>query len=240
MTCLSIIQDVCNRIGLAQPGAIAGNTDRQIVQMLALLNEEGEKLSTGSSVGLSYDWTATQIITTFVSTGVELQGALSTIAPGFKYWINETFWDRTLQRPIFGALSPSEWELLKSSTLTGPFPQFRIIAGNIRCIPAPTAGDTLAFEYASSYWAQSSGNVLQARFLTDTDTALLDETLLTQGLKWRWKKEHGLDYAEDFRDYATMVTNGMARDGAKARLNLGGQPSGLIPGIMVPQGSWSV
>jgi len=240
VTCLTIIQNAADELGLVRPGVAIGNTDPQVIQLVALLNREGNNLSTGSSVGLSYDWTALQVISTFVSTGVELQGTLTTLAPGFKYWISETFWDRSVKRPIFGALTPQQWELLKSSSLTGPFPQFRIYNGELRTIPAPPAGDTLAFEYATSYWARDAGGTPKAAFTVDTDTTLLDEDLLTLGLIWRWEKRHGLDYAEDFRDYTTKVNNAIGRDGGKGRLTLGGQPSGLYPGIMVPAGSWSV
>jgi hypothetical protein len=60
------------------------------------------------------------------------------------------------------------------------------------------------------------------------------------GLKWRWKKEKGLDYAEDLRTYETQVKDAMGRDGGKRVLNMNGCPSDAMPGVFIPQGSWQV
>ena len=68
---------------------------------------------------------------------------------------------------------------------------------------------------------------------------LLPETLLLMGLRWRWKKEKGVDYAEDFRTYESQVKDALGRDGGKPILNMGMDCNrGARPGIFVPQGSW--
>lgn len=41
MTLLTAIQAVCNELGLASPSTVIGNTDQQVVQLLALANREG-------------------------------------------------------------------------------------------------------------------------------------------------------------------------------------------------------
>jgi len=66
---------------------------------------------------------------------------------------------------------------------------------------------------------------------------LLDETLMTAGLIWRWKQSKGFDYAEDFRKYQTRVMNAIARDTESAVLDMGRKEDGRT-GIVVPIGSW--
>jgi len=43
LTLLQIIQNVCNELGLTAPTQVIGNSDRQIIQLLALANREGQE-----------------------------------------------------------------------------------------------------------------------------------------------------------------------------------------------------
>lgn len=113
---------------------------------------------------------------------------MTTVAgASFDYILNQTIWDRTLLRPVFGTLTPSQWQQLKAQNVTGPWNQFRIRGGNLLFIPAPSAGDTCAFEWVSKNFCQSSGGTGQSAWTADTDTGLLSEDLMKLGLIWRWK-----------------------------------------------------
>lgn len=50
MTLVQLVQAVCGELGLAQPNAVAGSTDPQILQIYALLNKVGNNLVT------EYEW----------------------------------------------------------------------------------------------------------------------------------------------------------------------------------------
>lgn len=238
MSVLSIIQDACNQIGLLSPGMVVGSADQQLSQLQAILQEESFKLSTGASVARAYTWQAQTVTASYSATGVQLQGAMTTLAPGFMFLTSETMWDQSVKRPIFGALNAQERELLIASSLKGPFPQFWIQGGNLNMVPPAPAGDTISFEYQTRYVWKTAGGSLSATISADSDTCLLDEQLITMGLVWRWRKTKGLDYAEDFRDYQTAVLQAMTQDRAIGRQSLGGEPTNRYPGIMVPQGSW--
>lgn len=237
MTMLSIIRTACQRIGIAAPSAVASSTDAQVVQLLALLNEEGEELSTGTSVGLSYDWQALQTEASFTTVATESQGAITTIAPGFKYIIDGTIWDRTRRLPAYGSLDPQTWQNYKSWGVTNPFPKYRVRGGLLLLMPVPAAGDSYYFEFQSANWCTSSGGTGQIAFAADADVGLLDEQLMTAGLIWRWKQVKGFDYAEDFRKYETRVVNAIARDKESAVLDMGRKEDART-GIVVNIGSW--
>lgn len=221
MSLLTIVQDACGRMALPQPAAVATSSDPQTLQMYALLNEEGRKLSTGESVGMSVDWSSMTRQANFSALAAEVQGDLETLAPGFKFIVGGSMYNRTLRRPVPGPLTPAAWQLLKAANVVGPYPQWRIAQGQIWMLPNPNAGDSIYFEFQSKYWAESSGGTLKARFSADDDVALLDEELLTMGLVWRFKKAKGFDYAEDYRDYQTSVTNAIGREKSAPVLNLG-------------------
>ena len=235
MSMLTIIQGAQRRLGLAVASTVAGNSDDTATQMLALLNQAGEEMAE------VYGWQALLTEATFTTLAAELQGDVETIAPGFKYILNQTIWNRSLRRPIFGALNAEEWQLLKASSVQGPFQQYRIRNDELLLIPAPPAGQTCAFEYATRYWATDSTGVTgKEAFTVDSDISKLSEPLLTLSLVWRFKQSQGLDFATELQMYENRLTDAMARDGGKPVLDMNGRIQVLMPGVMVPQGSWPV
>ena len=234
MSMLTIIQRFCGRSNIPVPATVYGTTDPQVRQALNLLEEEGNDLaSRGDWQGLTFEATHTTI-------AQEDQGAIATIASnGFKYIKLDTIWDRNLTEPVYGGVSPQDWQALKAVAVTGPRYQYRIRGGRLLSNPAPTAGHTWAFEYVSKNWILGAdGTTYKQYFTLDTDTVLLPEELLSLGLRWRWKKEKGLEYAEDFRTYETQVAQALASDGAKRTLNMGGNGEGANPRVFIPAGSW--
>jgi hypothetical protein len=238
MSLLTIIQKTCKRLGITSPNAVVSSTDQQIIQLLALANEEGQELSTGTAVGLSYDWQVLQTEATFTSVATESQGAITTIASGFKYIIDGTIWDRTKRLPAYGSLDPQTWQNYKSWGVTNPFPKYRVRGGLLLLMPVPAAGDSYYFEYQSANWCTSSGGTGQSAWSADDDIALIDEDLMVAGLIWRWKQVKGFDYAEDFRKYQTRVTNAIARDTERQVVDMG-RKDGNVGGVVVPIGSWN-
>ena len=96
MTFLTVIQNTCDAIGLARPDAVVGSTDQNIRTLQAMANTEGRELID------RFSWPATQLEVTHTSLAAELQGVMSTLAPGFSYITSSTFWDRTLTQPVRG------------------------------------------------------------------------------------------------------------------------------------------
>ena len=231
MSFLTIIQNVCNIIGLAQPQAVIGATDQNVIALQAMANTEGRELLD------RFSWPATQLEVTHTSLAAELQGVMTTLAPGFSYITSSTFWDRTLTQPVRGPLSPVEWQALKAMTATGPYASYRIFGGKLYAYPAPPAGNTWVFEYQSTYFCQSALSVNQSSWVADTDTGVLDEHLMEMGIIWRFKKKNGLDYSEDFRSYEQKIATETSRAGGRPILDMVGYTP--TRGVYIPEGSWA-
>ena len=75
MSLLTIVQNVCDTIGLAQPSAVIGSTDQNIIALQAMANTEGRELLD------RFSWPATQLEVTHTSLAAELQGVMTTLAP---------------------------------------------------------------------------------------------------------------------------------------------------------------
>ena len=133
MTCLTIVQRVCKRVGLDAPSSAVGSTERQILQILELSNESGQELAR------RYPWQAILGVGNFTTVATESQGSISTIAPGLDYIINDTIWNRTLRRPVYGPKTPQNWEQQKAFAINGPWSGYRLIGDTLAMYPVPTA-----------------------------------------------------------------------------------------------------
>jgi len=203
---------------------------------MALLEEEGNDLSKrGAWQGITFEASHTTL-------AAEDQGSMSTIASnGFRYIKNETIWDRTDTLAVIGPMDSREWQALKAVANNGPRYQFRIRGGKLLANPIPTAGHSWYFEYVSKNWILGAdGTTYKQYFTLDTDTILLPEDLVLMGLRWRWKKEKGLDYAEDMRTYEMQVKDDLGRDGGKQTLSMDNSTRTRGPGVFIPQYSWNL
>lgn len=236
MSLLTVLRQFCSRTGLPVPTAAVASGDNQLQQLVALANEVVEDLCD------RWTWQELTKETVFTTVLGEDQGSISTIAPsGFLRVLQETIFNRTLRLPLFGPLASQDWQALKALPTTGPFYKYRIRGDRLLFMPPGVAGQTCAFEYATSFSILAiDGLTYKSEFTADSDTFILDERLLLAGLRWKWKSEKGLDYAEDFRRYEQLANNAAGRDGSKPRLNMAGGNSDYKPGIWVPSGNWNV
>lgn len=234
MTILSICTDAVDRIAITLSGTtVFTNTADTARQMRALANQEGKELMRRGS------WQALTKEKTFTSLAQEVQ--TGAIPSDFDHMLNETFYNRTRKRQVTGPLSPTDWQAQKSIIATVLYDSYRIRGNDVMMIPVPPAGETYAFEYISKNFVLDNLSVPKAAFTADTDTAILDEELITLGIIWRFLKAKGFDYSEAFRTYELQVSQALARDGSKRTINFAqqvnyGRPR--YPGVQ--DGSWNL
>lgn len=233
MTLSTILNQVCDEVGIGRPTTYFGNTDPTARQLVALAQTEGKDLMRRTR----WENLIREATHTVIST--EDQGAITTIAPGFRSFINRTQWNRSKQWPLMGPDSPQMWQMRAATVNTGTFNNFRL-RGSRLLIKNPTVGETLAFEYNSKYFCEASGGTDQTAWAADTDLPLLDEDLMTWGLIWRFKKAKGLDYGEDFRLYEERVADAIGQDGGAPVVSMDDDEGYAMPGVGIPEGSWDV
>lgn len=238
MALLDIVTNTCLRLGISAPqSAVSTNIDPNVKQMVSLVNEDGQELAA------KYGWQALTKECQFLTSASEFQGNITSLTGADFAWIlNETIWDRTQRRPVFGPKSPAEWQQLKAQFVTGPWWQYRIRGNQLLFTPAPPAGDQIDFEWVSKYWVGALGNSngTASSMINDTDVSIIDERLITLGVIWRFKQEKRLDYSEDYDKAMLAIADATSRDAAKPKLNLDGPQGNIQPGVFVPAGSWGI
>lgn len=237
MPLLSVVKDVALRVGVTVPTAAIGSNDTNILQIIGFVNEAGQELAA------RYSWQEITKEATFTTVATEVQGTLAAVCGAdFSFVLNETMWDRTQRRPVFGPKVPAEWQQLKAQFVNGPWSQYRIRNNQILFIPVPPAGDAIFFEWVSKYWvATASAPTIasQTGYSQDTDSSFLDERLITLDAIWRYKQTKRLAYDEDFDKAETAIKDAMSRNAAKPTLNLAGSQSDFRPGIFVQAGNFT-
>jgi hypothetical protein len=234
MSVLSTIVQHCKMHGLAIPSSIVGSTDSQTTQLLAILSEVLDDMVTESKFNVTTQQALFNVVVD------EDQGALATLCPyGYQFAMFETFFDRTLMRPLEGPVTESEWQALKALPTTGTYYKFRIRQDHLLLYPAPTdTSSEIAFEYMSSWCVKSAAGDLQAGILADTDVFVFPENIVRKGMMYRWKQIKGLPYQADETRFWDMLNNYIAKDKVKRRINVGDPPHDIRPGIWVPSNSW--
>lgn len=218
MSLLTIIQNTCDRLSLTRPSVVVTSTDQLVRQLFGLANEAGTALAKRGDPG----WQSLQAEWTFITSGAEEQ-TNNPIPPDFRDFVADSFFNRTTMRPVYGPLTPQQWQLLQARpAIAAIYLGYRERAGDFLVTPVPTAGQTIAYEYVSNYWVKSSANVPKPQFTSDDDTTFLDEELLTLDLKWRWLAAKGLSYAEEMNTSEREISKALGRDGGSGTLNQGG------------------
>jgi len=213
MTALSIVQDATARLFLTVPNQVFTSNDAQTVQMRSLLNALGKEILR------EFPWQALRIEGSITTVATLQQSALPA---DFGYIVNDSMWNRTLNRQIAGPLSPQEWQREQAGpVVTSVEFAFRIMGNYFYITPTPTAGQSVYYEYVSKYWAtDSTGATPKIAMTADADLSLLDEELLTLGIMWRFLSAKGMDYSQPFADFQTRLKSLMGHDGGKPTLSL--------------------
>ena len=209
-------QNVADFTGFERPTSVISNTDPIARQLLALAQREGKQLMRVS------DWAILKKEHTFSTSNGTAAYALPS---DFDRLVLKTSYNRSDNDILTGPISSAEYQLVNHGmATTGTTEKFRLKAASnalkFELDPTPSSTQTIGFEYVSNQFCQSSGGSGQAAWAADTDVGILDETTMEMGITWRFKAAHGLDFAEDFRQYQLEVRQAVARNGSSPVLQL--------------------
>lgn len=232
MTVLTIVQRTMRLMGLVSTPilTVVNSTDATVQQAFELLREGASDMAT------DYDWQALRKEWTFVTTATPTQ---ATFQPSdLDHFINDTFFNRTLMRKVFGPITPQTWQAIQAMPqLNSVFLAWVERTSTVLVTPTPPAGQTIAYEYITINWALANGSTPADDFENDADTTLLDERLLRLDLRWRFLQAKGLPWENAKQTFMENKDIEAARDGGNAVLDTTGTGS-YNWGTNVPEGNF--
>lgn len=237
LSCLEMVAAVCAEQALPVPDTLFGSSiDSQPLQLRALLNQELNEQRTWPDVY------PTLLIRqhTFTTTATEIQPA-NAVPDDLDHFVDSSMWDRTLTRPVVGPISPQLWQAWKARpVLTSVVFGYILMGNDFYTAPTPPAGDTIAYNYISKLSVYASGDTLptQELFEADTDTCIFDTQVMERGLRWRFLRAKGLDYAQEYAAWVNSLQIWMSRQGGMPRISMAGSYNDWLAGPFVPSFSF--
>lgn len=236
-TLLQIVQEVARRHGLSTPPGVVTSNNETIQQLWGLANETVEELNA------RYKWPELVVPLTFEHENGSDYRALTIRGPSaaMNDWRNlqpGTLVDSG-DLMVAGPVDDVTWR-----NFAGPNPRYgyRLFAGSlhIRPVPDDPVTETFSLEYYSTFIVEDENGVGQESFETDTDICKIPSRLVVQGLRWRYKKEKGLPYAEDKDLYEMEVVDYTSNTGQQrpVKMDQDERCGEAGPMILVPSGNW--
>lgn len=214
MALLDIAQRAASRLGLRQPQAVVGSQDLTAQLLLEFANQEGEELAR------YHDWQALTVQKTFTTLAQVVQTNALPADDYDRLVYSPQIWNRSLNLQYRGPTNSAKWQQLQSGVGAGIAGWWRIVGGELNIYPAPTAGQTLAFDYVSKNWCEDSSGTAQDLYMADTDVALVPERLILLGMVWRYRHSRGFaQYAEDMATAEREKEKAASRDRGSGRIS---------------------
>jgi hypothetical protein len=180
----------------------------------------------GSTVTTSQLSSATSIggTVTFSKTKYDLP-------PDFETITDNTHWDKTKHWQMLGGEDAQQWQWLKSGYIsTGPRIRWRILGDYFQIWPPYNTQEYLGFEYRSKGWARSVTGAVKNSFTVDTDTTVLDDTVLVLATKLKYFQIKSFDTTALQQDYMRYLSVAKANDKGSATLSFAPYPSKVLIG----------
>ena len=180
----------------------------------------------GSTVTVSQLSSATSVggTVTFSQTKYDLP-------PDFETITDNTHWDKTKHWQMLGPEDAQQWQWLKSGYIsTGPRIRWRILGGQFQIWPPYNTQEYLGFEYRSKGWARSVTGAVKNSFTADTDTTVLDDTVLVLATKLKYFQIKSFDTTALQQDYMRYLSVAKANDKGSATLSFAPYPSKVLIG----------
>lgn len=183
MSLLTICQGLALNVGMASPTVVATSPDRQWAEGKQFANEAGLELNR------RVDWGHQFAETTLTGDGTNkvfsLPSAFARVSAGIPVLSGTA-----IVRP----LSRQEWNGLVPVVGT---PRYFLLQGNTMTLwPYLANAATVLVKYQSNAWC-SAGTA----FVADGDTSFIDEDLLLKCLIVRWRRQKGMDFADQEAEY---------------------------------------
>jgi hypothetical protein len=160
---------------------------------------------------------------------VALPADFGRLVPG-TVWLSDLAW------PATGPVSEVEYEYLRQPPVASSGPVFRIAGGALELLAQPAPGGSLTLRYVTAR-PVANGMVRRETWAADSDTALVDERLVTLAMIALWRDARGLNPEAAAGLYSAALARAKAQDRPLGVLGMGGARRGGNAPVGLPNGS---
>jgi hypothetical protein len=200
MSLLTIARNIAINVGVDVPSEVKSSADPSAMKIVRFTEEAGEEIARRAN------WGTLRKTTTITGTGTNdlfpIAADFARVIPGTAIKSNGV--------TVRTGLSADEWNSLPPSTGTPRYA--RLEGANVAFWPYLADGQQAEVTYQSLNWCLGGTS-----WAADGDTALVPETLVEKGALWRWRRQLGADYQDQFAEYETALLD-LARSDDAMRL----------------------
>jgi hypothetical protein len=168
---------------------------------------------------------------TTVGGSVTFSKTIYPLPPDYETITDNTHWDKTKHWQMLGPVDAQQWQWLKSGYIsTGPRVRWRILGNTFQIWPPYNTQEYLGFEYRSKGFVRSATNAVLNSFQADTDTTVLDDTIMVLATKLKYFQIKSFDTTALQADYMRYLSIAKANDKGSATLSFAPQPSAVLIG----------
>ncbi|KGB27694.1 hypothetical protein GS16_02360 [Candidatus Liberibacter solanacearum] len=185
MIVLTLLNTICDLVGLSRFETIYENQDENAVLLISLLQQSGEEIS------LRIDWPELLRTVTINSLPFHLPQDFHRPLPSGAVIMP----DHSLARPVIHSV---DWEIVKK---TSQDPWYWIDNRILHLSPSPPA----TFRYFSKNWVIGSQQNPKQIITADDDSTIFPRYLLIKDIIWRWRRAQGLSFDDYLREFDSAV-----------------------------------
>jgi hypothetical protein len=188
--------------GFLAPDSYFGNQDQNVLQIVALAQAVALE-------SVEEKWQQLTKISTLSLTSSQTYPLPS----DFLSFTPDTMYQQGRFDSVDLPTEPEVWALLTSVASVASLPvRARIYGGQLHILN-PQSGATITYEYNSNApITDATGATAKTQFTADTDIWLLDDRMFQLELKWRFKKEKGLDFTADLQNASNRRASVRSRE----------------------------
>jgi hypothetical protein len=204
---------------------VASSVDEAILRMGFYVNQSCNELL------YQYDWQelmAPYEISVIADFADQVEKAFD-LPVDFANFIDDTHWNRSMQLPAIGPVSPQDWQwmVVRRAKVTTRF-LWRIRGGKLWIKSPPVAAQPLVFEYLQRTWARDGLTDAPKELMTlNSDYHVFAWNLVVLLARAKWLEQEGYDSSAakaDFQKAMDFYTGG----------DKGATALSLVPGVGYP------
>jgi hypothetical protein len=213
-----LLNNIPSTAGLDKNYSIVGTAvpqDTYVDEVLTANSLTTTQLSSATSIGQTVTFSQT----------------IYPLPPDYETITDNTHWDKTKHWQMLGPVDAQQWQWLKSGYIsTGPRVRWRILGNKFEIWPPYNTLEYLGFEYRSKGWARSVTDQVKNSFTADTDTSVLDDSIIVLLTKLKYFQIKSFDTTALQQDYNRYLSVAKANDKGSATLSFAPQPSAVLIG----------